>query len=188
GVKALAALAVASIASVGGKSADPWSSLTGYTHFHPMARRTTLHQGGEILDAKVAATSDGRYQVEIEGAVFAFSSDAIADRAALWPGHVTVFDNGLGHSFSAPDPLVRDAEAAAGSASLRAPMPGLVKIVRAAAGDTVKKGQPLLVLEAMKMEHTIAASHDGVVAEIAGEGDQVTDGTVLVRFKEEQAA
>jgi 3-methylcrotonyl-CoA carboxylase alpha subunit len=67
-------------------------------------------------------------------------------------------------------------------------MPGLVKIVRAAAGDAVKKGQPLLVLEAMKMEHTIAASHDGVVAEIAGEGDQVTDGTVLVRFKEEQAA
>ncbi len=40
-------------------------------------------------------------------------------------------------------------------------MPGLVKIVRAAKGDTVTKGQPLLVLEAMKMEHTIAAPHDG---------------------------
>jgi len=38
----------------------------------------------------------------------------------------------------------------------------------------------------MKMEHTIAAPHDGVVAEIAVEGAQVTDGTVLVRFVEEQ--
>ena len=70
---------------------------------------------------------------------------------------------------------------------MRAPMPGLVKIVRAAAGDAVIKGQPLLVLEAMKMEHTIAASHDGVVAEIVAEGAQVTDGTVLVRFVEAEA-
>ena len=63
-------------------------------------------------------------------------------------------------------------------------MPGLVKLVRAASGRQVSKGQPLLVLEAMKMEHTIAAPHDGVIAEIAAEGAQVTDGTVLVRFVE----
>jgi 3-methylcrotonyl-CoA carboxylase alpha subunit len=48
----------------------------------------------------------------------------------------------------------------------------------------VKKGQPLLVLEAMKMEHTIAAPHDGVIGEIVPEGAQVTDGAVLVRFEE----
>ncbi|MCB1426154.1 MAG: hypothetical protein KDJ89_10570, partial [Notoacmeibacter sp.] len=52
------------------------------------------------------------------------------------------------------------------------------------AGATVTKGQPLLVLEAMKMEHTIAAPHDGVIAEVAAQGAQVTDGTVLVRFEE----
>jgi len=40
------------------------------------------------------------------------------------------------------------------------------------------------VLEAMKMEHTIAAPHDGVIAEISAEGLQITDGTVLVRFVE----
>ncbi|TIR94504.1 MAG: 3-methylcrotonyl-CoA carboxylase, partial [Mesorhizobium sp.] len=79
-----------------------------------------------------------------------------------------------------PDPLAKADEAAAASDSLRAPMPGLVKLVRAAAGDTVIKGQPLLILEAMKMEHTIAAPHDGVIAEIAAEGAQVSDGTVLV--------
>jgi 3-methylcrotonyl-CoA carboxylase alpha subunit len=64
-------------------------------------------------------------------------------------------------------------------------MPGLVKLVRAAAGDAVIKGQPLLILEAMKMEHMIAAPHDGVIAEIAAEGAQVSDGTVLVRFAED---
>ena len=61
-------------------------------------------------------------------------------------------------------------------------MPGFVKLVRVAAGESVGKGQPLLVLEAMKMEHTILAPADGVVAEIVTQGAQVSDGTVLVRF------
>jgi len=58
-----------------------------------------------------------------------------------------------------------------------------VKLVRVQKGDAVIKGQPLLVLEAMKMEHGIGAPHDAVVAEIVGEGRQVTDGDVLVRFE-----
>ena len=56
--------------------------------------------------------------------------------------------------------------------------------MRVAAGDAVTKGQPLLVLEAMKMEHAIVAPRDGVVAEIAGEGSQVSEGAVLVSFEE----
>ena len=75
-------------------------------------------------------------------------------------------------------------DAATGGDALRAPMPGIVKLVRAEAGQSVTKGQPLLVLEAMKMEHTINAPHDGEVAEIVAEGAQVSDGTVLVRFAE----
>ena len=54
-------------------------------------------------------------------------------------------------------------------------MPGLVKSVRVAAGDLVKKGQILLVLEAMKMEHSITAPHDGKVAEIVSESSQVKE-------------
>ena len=91
----------------------------------------------------------------------------------------------MGYTFAAPDPLARADEAAGGADSLRAPMPGLVKLVRVAGGEAVKKGQALLVLEAMKMEHTIAAPHDGIVAEIVAEGAQVTDGAVLVRFAED---
>ena len=85
--------------------------------------------------------------------------------------------------FAIPDPFERSEEAAGKADTLRAPMPGLVKIVRAAR-RAVSKGQPLLVLEAMKMEHTIVAPRDGVIAEIVSEGAQVTDGTVLVRFAE----
>ena len=81
-------------------------------------------------------------------------------RAALWPGHVTMFRGAQSHTFTIPDPFERSEEAASKADTLRAPMPGLVKIVRAAKGDAVSKGQPLLVLEAMKMEHTIVAPRD----------------------------
>ena len=63
-------------------------------------------------------------------------------------------------------------------------MPGLVRLVRVAVGDRVTRGQPLLVLEAMKMEHSIVAPIDGVVAEIATAGRAVADGAQLVRFEE----
>jgi 3-methylcrotonyl-CoA carboxylase alpha subunit len=110
------------------------------------------------------------------------SADGDLPRMARWPGHVTVFDGAAAHVFSALDPLDAANDDAAGGDSLRAPMPGLVKLVRVEAGQSVAKGQPLLVLEAMKMEHAITAPHDGEIAEIVAEGTQVTDGTVLVRF------
>ena len=96
---------------------------------------------------------------------------------------MTVFRGAVGYDFAVADPL-DSADESQAAGSMRAPMPGLVKVVRAAVGDTVKKGQPLLILEAMKMEHTIAAAHDGEIAEIATEGAQVSEGTVLVRFVE----
>lgn len=71
-----------------------------------------------------------------------------------------------------------------GADKVIAPMPGLIKIVRAVKGESVTKGQSLLVLEAMKMEHTLAAPREGVIKEIAAEGLQVAEGAVLVRFAE----
>lgn len=67
------------------------------------------------------------------------------------------------------DPLADLAagRADSGADSLAAPMPGTVTLVKAAPGDQVRRGQPLLVLEAMKMEHVISAPHDGVVERIA---------------------
>ena len=67
-----------------------------------------------------------------------------------------------------------------------APMPGKVFAVFVKVGDTVKKGQPLIGLEAMKMEHTLNSPCDGVVQAIPHPvGDQVTEGTELIHFEEE---
>ena len=167
---------------------DPWSSLSGYAHFHPVERRVSLRSGDSELVAFVSAQADGRTRSGSRGSARSTWFHTISKaRAARWPGHVTVFSGGAAFDFAVPDPFAKAAEAEAGAGSMRAPMPGLVKIVRAAKGDAVTKGQPLLILEAMKMEHTIAAPHDGVVAEIAAEGAQITEGTVLVTFEEAAA-
>uniref|UniRef100_UPI0026E1416A biotin/lipoyl-containing protein n=1 Tax=Enterocloster clostridioformis TaxID=1531 RepID=UPI0026E1416A len=64
--------------------------------------------------------------------------------------------------------------------SVSAPMPGKVVAVKAAAGQAVKKGDVILVLEAMKMENDIVAPQDGTIASInASTGDSVESGTVL---------
>jgi pyruvate carboxylase subunit A/propionyl-CoA carboxylase alpha chain len=66
-------------------------------------------------------------------------------------------------------------------------MPGSVLRIGAAVGDTVTAGQPLIWMEAMKMEHTVAAPGDGVLAELNVEvGQQVEVGTVLARVDDEQ--
>ncbi|RVC69561.1 acetyl/propionyl/methylcrotonyl-CoA carboxylase subunit alpha [Mesorhizobium sp. M2A.F.Ca.ET.046.02.1.1] len=184
---AAAALA-ATDAGAPGAAADPWSTLSGYAHFHTLARRIRLRHGEENILARVSARPDGRFQVALEAPHDAVNTHDLRTmpRAVRWPGHVTVFEGAVGYTFTVRDPLAKADEAGAASGSLRAPMPGLVKLVRAAVGDAVIKGQPLLILEAMKMEHMIAAPHDGVIAEIAAEGAQVSDGTVLVRFAEDQ--
>ncbi len=70
-----------------------------------------------------------------------------------------------------------------------APMPGKVFAVFVKVGDRVKKGQPLIGLEAMKMEHTLNSPCDGVVQAIPHPvGDQVTEGTELIHFSEDDTA
>jgi len=84
--------------------------------------------------------------------------------------------------------VVIDALAHAGDAQveggrLTAPMPGKVVSFAVKAGDNVKIGQTLAVLEAMKMEHTIAAPADGVVGELLyAPGDQVPEGAELLKL------
>ena len=78
-------------------------------------------------------------------------------------------------------PRFGDPEKVAPAGSLLAPMPGLVLRVLAEVGAVVTAGQPLLVLEAMKMEQTVSAPASGVVAELrAKAGEQVSTGQVLV--------
>ncbi|WP_315919504.1 acetyl/propionyl/methylcrotonyl-CoA carboxylase subunit alpha [Mesorhizobium sp. SP-1A] len=184
GLLAAAALAASGLDALPA-SDDPWAALAGYAHFHAVPQRTVLIFAEHEITARIDP-ADRQKQVRFETATgLSRPVKAPAARLALWPGHVTVFDGAASYNFAVPDPLQSANEAGAGADSLRAPMPGLVKVVRAAKGNQVAKGQPLLILEAMKMEHTIIAPHDGVIADIAAEGSQVTDGAVLVRFVEE---
>ncbi len=98
---------------------------------------------------------------------------------------ITVFD-GYGHVFEVADPLDRASAAGGDMNVIEAPMPGLVKAVFAEAGQEVKEGDRLAILEAMKMEHSLLAALDGTVAEVlAAAGDQVEAGAALVRLEPE---
>jgi 3-methylcrotonyl-CoA carboxylase alpha subunit len=83
------------------------------------------------------------------------------------------------------DPLAHAAHAEAEGGRLTAPMPGKIVAVLVKKGESVEKGKPLLIMEAMKMEHTIAAPHDGIVEELLYVvGDQVEEGKQLLAFKQ----
>jgi 3-methylcrotonyl-CoA carboxylase alpha subunit len=103
-----------------------------------------------------------------------------------------VYANGEQFSVFAPDgsatvhtldPITHAGEGGAHEGRLGAPMPGKVVAFLAAVGQAVTKGQPLAVMEAMKMEHTIAAPRDGIVEELLyAVGDQVSEGGELLRL------
>ncbi|HEX2591077.1 MAG TPA: acetyl/propionyl/methylcrotonyl-CoA carboxylase subunit alpha [Rhizomicrobium sp.] len=102
----------------------------------------------------------------------------------LKSGAIAVMQQGETFQLAEYDPF--EAADAAGSAADRitTPMPGKIVQILVKAGEAVKRGQPLATLEAMKMEHTLSAPADAVVASVeANAGDQVTDGTVIVRFE-----
>lgn len=86
------------------------------------------------------------------------------------------------------DIMAHVGEDTAAVGSLKSPMPGQVVAFKVAVGDTVKKGEPLAVIEAMKIEHTITAPTDGVVAELLfAAGDVVADGDELLRIDSEES-
>ncbi|WP_416465007.1 biotin carboxylase N-terminal domain-containing protein [Sphingomonas sp. VDB2] len=97
-------------------------------------------------------------------------------------GTIVVTEGGQSWFFNSAAPATSITSAASDGAIL-SPMPGRIIAVAAAAGDSVTKGQKLLTLEAMKMEHSLVAPFDGVVAELnAAEGRQVSEGALLARI------
>lgn len=108
-----------------------------------------------------------------------------AGTVVLHADRAHVFGEGGVHVLELYDPLAhaQDTQGEHGG-GLTAPMPGKIISISVKAGDTVEKGQPLLVMEAMKMEHTISAPADGRVGEVFyGVGDQVTEGAELVSIE-----
>ncbi|WP_186134320.1 acetyl/propionyl/methylcrotonyl-CoA carboxylase subunit alpha [Burkholderia gladioli] len=95
-----------------------------------------------------------------------------------------VFVDGTAESFVWENPLAHAGDAEHGGGRLTAPMPGKVIAVLVEAGQKVEAGAPLIVMEAMKMEHTIGAPSAGVVTEVLyAVGDQVADGAQLITLE-----
>ena len=80
--------------------------------------------------------------------------------------------------------ITRPTIVTSGGSSVKSPLPGVILSVDCKTGDAIKKGQKLLILEAMKMENTISSDRDGVVSEIkVSKGDSVLEGAELVIIK-----
>ncbi|RKT17834.1 acetyl/propionyl-CoA carboxylase alpha subunit [Streptomyces sp. 1114.5] len=147
--------------------------------------------GGAVHRARATLAGD-RLHLTVDGlqTTFSLATDTTPGLAA---GPVTWLGvEGDAWPLHGYDPAVESAAGAgAHHGALTAPMPGTVTVVKTTAGETVRKGQPLLVLEAMKMEHVIAAPHDGVVAELrvtAGATVAMEDLLVVVAPAEEATA
>jgi 3-methylcrotonyl-CoA carboxylase alpha subunit len=176
---------------------DPWGQRDGWRLQGAGARSFTLHFHGEPHTVVLTRNRAGGLQLEVQGAVAALhfqrtSSGALdvvvgAQRAVAQvyrQGEVHYVFTALGATeIAAVDLLAHAGGTYAEAGRLTAPMPGKVVSFAVRPGDVVAKGQALAVMEAMKMEHTIAAPADGTVAELLfAPGDQVAEGAELLRL------
>ncbi len=179
---------------------DPWSRRDGWRLFGGATRRFDLDVGGTPQCATLHRGHDGALTLAIGEQRWPFSSRALANGqqdchdvqlgdqrwtlAVYAEGErITVFAPHGSLALQEVDPLAHAGEGVA-AGRLTAPMPGKVVAFLAEVGDAVKAGQALAVMEAMKMEHTIASPRDGVVAELMyAVGDQVAEGGELLRLE-----
>ena len=189
------------------EAADPFSRTDGWRAHGVFTRRFAFEFHGQAVQASLRYLHDGALHLSVgegDAATSGVISFEVASAAASTaPGAlvvqfagqrtvVNVYRRGeLAHIHTAAgatqivsvDLLAHAGETATEGGRLTAPMPGKVVSFAVKAGDAVKKGQALAVMEAMKMEHTIAAPADGTVAELMfAPGDQVTEGAELLRL------
>ncbi|MCF8177607.1 MAG: acetyl/propionyl/methylcrotonyl-CoA carboxylase subunit alpha [Sulfuritalea sp.] len=176
---------------------SPWHTRDGW-RMNGAARREIVLRVGEIEKVVNAGYAGESYVLEFEGMSTIATGSFIGDselRVDLGGRRINVtvvsanekrhvFIDGVSYIFSAIDPLFHAGSGGGAEGGLTAPMPGKVIALIAAVGARVGKGTPLLILEAMKMEHTIAAPASGTVKAFCfNVGEQVSDGAELVEFE-----
>ena len=176
--------------------ADPFSRRDGWRVCGASVRPFQFTFHGEPVDAQLRYQHDGALQLQM-GAVDALlqfaATDAGIDLHYAGQRHVVqVYRQGETVHVFAPhgatrivvvDLLAHAGDSQAETGRLTAPMPGKVLSFSVKAGDKVHEGQALAVMEAMKMEHTIAAPADGTVTELLyAPGDQVAEGAELLKL------
>jgi 3-methylcrotonyl-CoA carboxylase alpha subunit len=181
---------------------DPWSQRDGWRLHGSALRRFDIEAGGKHHVYTLERDREGRQVLAGDGRRLAFAATArgsgrhdvaLDERrvslAVYRTGQrVNVFSADGAATVDEIDPIAHAGEGAAEAGRLTAPMPGKVIAFQVKPGDTVRTGQPLAVMEAMKMEHTIAAPRDGTVAELLYVvGDQVAEGDELLRLVAEKS-
>ncbi|MCX7589171.1 acetyl/propionyl/methylcrotonyl-CoA carboxylase subunit alpha [Phenylobacterium sp. 58.2.17] len=145
--------------------ADPWEGLTGFRLNAAPAASMRLYLGDRGFDAPL------------------YSDDVPGDVLLTDDGEVVVFDAGETFVLTLRPPLKDAAHGGGGDGAIASPMPGKVVAVSVSVGDKVVRGQALLTLEAMKMEHALSAPFDGQVESLSvSVGDQVSEGVTLARL------
>lgn len=200
------ALAVAALLrSEQSASNDPWQSSQGWrmnsvlqrtltfkeedTNYSVQVSYQTMHQkAGWLLtqnndDGSTAAIFISLLTADGNDLVLQFGEQTVRGTVVRDGEHFHVFHQGKHTDLHYLDVLAHAGEQEAEGGNLTAPMPGKIVALLVAAGTTVKKGEALVIMEAMKMEHTISAPHDGIVDELLyGIGDQVSEGAHLLHF------
>ncbi|UCV15207.1 acetyl/propionyl/methylcrotonyl-CoA carboxylase subunit alpha [Quatrionicoccus australiensis] len=184
-------------ANSSGDPFSPWHARDGWRMNLSSARTISFRDGETLIDAHVRYQDD-HWRITLHGETtqargkkldgdrFAVELDdrrLIASVVGV-DGKRAVFLNGSTYSLLRDDPLHRVDAGDSHGGGLTAPMPGKVVALLAQAGQKVEKGTPLLILEAMKMEHTITAPATGTVKAFCyAAGEQVSDGAALVEFE-----
>jgi 3-methylcrotonyl-CoA carboxylase alpha subunit len=176
-------------------ASDPWSSTSGWRMNGQLLRTLDFADDVQSYLAKIAyrklgwaiGLGDGKDSalslVGRDGNDFVIGlGDATVRGTVVRSGAVFhVFANGVHAALRYQDPMAHAGAEEAESGRLTAPMPGKIVAIHVEQGQTVAKGDPLLVMEAMKMEHTISAPGAGVVQQLLfAVGDQVGDGAQLL--------
>jgi len=188
-------LGQAAVDERGFRTRSPWTARDGWRLNAP-PRIECRFRNHDRLIAVNLMQAKGSWHAEVDGRSFVIdahfeASDELAAQLdgkvirVRWlhhDGRVSVIDGGRVSTFEWDDPVAgasRDAHAG----GLTSPMPGHVLQVLVKPGESVRRGQPLMIIEAMKMEHTVMAHADGLVESVhfAG-GDKVEEGEVLLDF------
>jgi len=197
---AVVALAVAQLAMPTERSNDPWAAPTGWRPSGEYVRPLHFAFDGNPLDVDLIYGRNG-WRLQQGGTASALTEIRVDGRnvslalgGTRIQGHVVrvadsfhVFHGGRHCVLDWSDPIAHAGEHEVEGGRLTAPMPGKIVQLLVEAGATVEKGAPLLIMEAMKMEHTISAPAKGRVAELLyAVGDQVAEGAQLLSFTPEE--
>lgn len=165
----------------------------GFTLWEPLARSIYLRRDDEAVTVKLNFEGADKVTADVDGVSIAALRGPIGWRiggnriakTVMSDRQITVFDH-FGITFEHVDILDQSSGMIGNGNLIEAPMPGLVKAVFVEAGQTVAEGDRLAILEAMKMEHSLLAARDGIVAEVlADDGDQVEAGAALIRLEDD---